>query len=289
METPGRDFTSISPSAQSLLLMKGMTNIPYAKEAAALMVAPAKYEPDTSNRDTFFWARLSHFEMRYWSIDQLLGDLPIKNILELSSGFSFRGLQMIRKNNIHYIDTDLPDLIKIKQQFIHSLQTEADQDAGQLETLPLNVLDEEKFREIISHFPEGEIIIVNEGLLMYLDMSEKEKLCRIIHDILEERGGYWITADIYIKRDIDNRLHGFNKTEKEFFEKHHIEENKFDSFESAAKFFTDMGFVIDKQSETDHTQITALGYLMKQATPEELEKMRNAGRIRTTWQLKIKK
>jgi hypothetical protein len=40
MSQPLKDFTSVSPSAKSLLMMKGYTNIPYAKETAALMQGP---------------------------------------------------------------------------------------------------------------------------------------------------------------------------------------------------------------------------------------------------------
>jgi hypothetical protein len=43
-----------------------------------------------------------------------------------------------------------------------------------LETLPLNALDEAQFAETVGRFPQGEIVIVNEGLLMYLN-TEKNK------------------------------------------------------------------------------------------------------------------
>jgi hypothetical protein len=35
-----RDFSSVSPSAKWLLLMKGHTNIPYARETAELLEYP---------------------------------------------------------------------------------------------------------------------------------------------------------------------------------------------------------------------------------------------------------
>jgi hypothetical protein len=101
MEQPGiknRDYTTISPSAKSLLLMKGYTTIPYAREAAGLILFPGAYIPDYKNKDLTFWARTLHFEQRYASIDQLLEGLPVKNILELSSGFSFRGLKAVQQN-----------------------------------------------------------------------------------------------------------------------------------------------------------------------------------------------
>src|SRR5271157_640241 len=105
-----RNFNSISPSAKSLLLMKGHTNIPFARQTAELLEYPDKFNPDYDKKDMTFWARTLHFETRYRSIDQLLADLPNKNILELSSGFSFRGLQTIRQKGFYYIDTDLPDV-----------------------------------------------------------------------------------------------------------------------------------------------------------------------------------
>jgi hypothetical protein len=41
--------------------------------------------------------------------------LPIKNILELSSGFSFRGLETTKQKGFYYIGTDLPDVIATKK------------------------------------------------------------------------------------------------------------------------------------------------------------------------------
>src|SRR5664279_1468676 len=99
-----RNFNSISPSARSLMLLKGHTNIPYARQTAELLVSPDKYVPDLKSRDLTLWARVLHFENRYRSIDQLIEDLPIKNILELSSGFSFRGLEITGKRKVHYVD-----------------------------------------------------------------------------------------------------------------------------------------------------------------------------------------
>ncbi len=109
-----RNFDTISPSAKSLLLMKGHTNIPYARQTAELLSHPEKYIPDFDNKDFMFWARTLHFEDRYWSIDNLLTDLDIKNVLELSSGFTFPGLVFSKRKGIHYIDTDLPSVIEIK-------------------------------------------------------------------------------------------------------------------------------------------------------------------------------
>lgn len=284
MNITNRNFNTISPSAKSLLLMKGHTNIPYARQTAELIVYPDKFIPDFDNKNMTFWARVLHFEKRYWTIDHLLADLPIKNVLELSSGFSFRGLETIKKNGFHYIDTDLPDVIAMKKNIIASLSNNTE---SKLEILPLNALDQIQFHEIVTRFPEGEIAIVNEGLLMYLDSFEKEELCKIIHKILKERGGYWITADIYLKNQHNKLDLTFDSNTIKFFEQHQIENNKFDSFEDAAAFFKRMGFIIDKEADVKNSKLSSLKYFMKSTTIEQLFKIRRAGKIQTTWRLRV--
>jgi len=282
-----RNYNTISPSAKSLLLMKGYTNIPFARRTAELMMHPEKYSPDFSKKDMTFWARVLHFENRYWSINQLLTELPIKNILELSSGYSFRGLETIKNEGIHYIDTDLSELITAKKALVEVLQQENNNTKGRLELLPLNALDEIKFKDVVNRFPEGEIAIVNEGLLMYLDANEKEKLCSIIHKILKERGGYWITADIYLKNQIEKLNLKIDKSTKDFFEQHNIEENKFNSFEEAKMFFDKAGFIIDKEANIESSKLSALKYLKECVTTEQLTKMGKAGKIQATWRLRV--
>ena len=287
MNSINRNYNTISPSAKSLLLMKGHTNIPFARQTAELIVHPDKFNPDFNNKNMTFWARVLHFENRYWTIDQLLADLTIKNILELSSGFSFRGLETIKKKGFYYIDTDLPDVIAIKKHIMTFLSKNSLNTEGKLEILPLNALDQRQFHEIVTHFPDGEIAIVNEGLLMYLDTIEKEKLCAIIHKILKERGGYWITADIYLKKQIDKLDLNIDSKTQRFFEQHQIENNKFDSFEDAKTFFKRMGFRIDKEADIKSSKLSSLKYFMKSTTIKQLIRIRRAGKMQATWLLSL--
>jgi O-methyltransferase involved in polyketide biosynthesis len=287
MNSINRNYNTISPSAKSLLLMKGHTNIPFARQTAELIVHPDKFNPDFNNKNMTFWARVLHFENRYWTIDQLLADLTIKNILELSSGFSFRGLETIKKKGFYYIDTDLPDVIAIKKHIMTFLSKNSLNTEGKLEILPLNALDQRQFHEIVTHFPDGEIAIVNEGLLMYLDTIEKEKLCAIIHKILKERGGYWITADIYLKKQIDKLDLNIDSKTQRFFEQHQIENNKFDSFEDAKTFFKRMGFRIDKEADIKNSKLSSLKYFMKSTTIKQLIRIRRAGKMQATWLLSL--
>ena len=287
IDSVNRNYNTISPSAKSLLFLKGYTNIPFARQTAELIAYPDKFIPDFTNQNQTFWARMVHFENRYWSIDQLLEELPVKNILELSSGFSFRGLEAIIQNDLYYIDTDLPDVVTLKNDIRTILMKEISGTEGELEILPLNALDEKQFHEIVSKFPEGEIVIVNEGLLMYLDTEEKVKLCSNILGILKERGGYWITADAYIKNQKEKiNLEIDNKT-KEFFEQHHIEDNKFESFEEAKAFFNRMGFIIDREAVANHSKLSSIEYFLKTTTLSQFFRIRKAGKMQATWRLRV--
>jgi O-methyltransferase involved in polyketide biosynthesis len=287
MNSTDRNFNTISPSAKSLLFMKGHTTIPFARQTAELIGFPDKFIPDFNKKSMTFWARTMHFENRYRSVDQLLADLEIKNILELSSGFSFRGLETVKQKGFYYIDTDLPDVIEMKKNIIATLKNDSFNTEGKLELLPLNALDEPQFDEIINRFPDAKIVIVNEGLLMYLDTNEKEKLCGIIHKILSERGGYWITADIYLKNRHEKLDLKFDDRTKDFFEQHHTEDNKFESFEEAEAFFRRMGFVIDKEANVSRSQLSSMKYFLKSTSLIQLFKLRKAGRIQATWRLRI--
>jgi hypothetical protein len=285
MPPSDRNFNTISPSAKSLLLRKGHTNIPFARQTAELISLPGKYVPDFGRKDFRYWTRVVHFESRYFSIDQLLAGLQVKNILELSSGYSFRGLDLALKNEVHYIDTDLPDMTGMKNYFKEELCAGKTL-TGKYEILPLNALDEVKFREIIERFPPGEIAIVNEGLLMYLDWEEKEKLCGIINNVLKKRGGCWITADVYINRAADTMPLIQDEHEKKFFAEHQLEEKKFNSFEEAEELFKKTGFVIDKEAVTDNSKLSSVKYLLENSPMEELLKLRSLGRVQATWRLK---
>jgi O-methyltransferase involved in polyketide biosynthesis len=311
------DPSSISPSAYSLLLMKSHTSIPYAREAAALSLAIRPAEtPGGEPADAHpvdYWTRVMHFESRYWSINQLLADQTPTNILELSSGFSFRGLDLSNKKPVYYLDTDLPNIITGKQKFVDAFDATAPQASAQVpaaaqapapsnseaaadaaaakpghyELHPLNALDPEAFQTVIDKFPEGPLTIVNEGLMVYLDDTQKRQLCANIRKALLQRGGRWITADVYLKRkdrEDDASKDGWQRWSRE----HHLEEKKFASFHDAEKFFNDVGFNVEKEAIPDYTRLTSFPQFLKATGPQALEELRRPGkpRLQATWRLK---
>ena len=287
-ETTKRDYNEISPSAKSLLLLKGITNIPFAKECVELICLPGKYEPDSNHKDLAYWKRVVHFENRYWSVDQLLSQLQINNIIELSSGYSFRGLDAVKGSKIHYIDTDLLNVIEQKKEMLPALLAGNGELQGTLKMVALNALDEIEFNAIIDSFPDGPVVIVNEGLLMYLSNTEKENLCKIIYKVLQKRGGYWITADIYIKATLERFSKESDDHLKELVEQQKIEDNMFASFKTAEAFFNNAGFVIEVEATVDYGKLSSLKYLLGSATEAQLKEMQSHPNIQKTWCLKLK-
>lgn len=295
-----RNYNTISPSARALLLLKGYTPIPYARQAAELIQAPDPYVPNYADHPPGFWARVMHFEARYSSINQLLADIlppaadlatAALNILELSSGFSFRGLAFAADRPVYYIDTDLPEVIATKQPLVDALVAGPPFPLGHYELRALNALDEDAFNAVIDSFPPGKLIIVNEGLLMYLNKEEKQRLGALIRKALLKRGGFWITADIYLNRKQRREEPELAKgdTLKEFLERHNVDANMFNSFEEATQLFTEMGFTLDKESVPDYTSLSALPHFLSSASPELLQRLRQSPtKIHATWRLKPK-
>jgi O-methyltransferase involved in polyketide biosynthesis len=287
MHQERKDFTSISPSAKSLLMMKGYTNIPYAKQMAALMQGPEIFDLSFDDKDFWFWMRVMHFESRYWSIDQLLRQTENKNLLELSSGYSMRGLDLcVNDENTHYIDTDLPEIVALKQGMISNLQV-GDKVKGKFELLPLNAVDPSEFSKVIHRFGDGPITIINEGLLMYLNLDEKKQVCNSIYKTLKQRGGVWITADVYVQRpkEMTERLIQ-SKSEAAFFEQHQIEENKFESYKAAQAFFEEQGLEMVKEAAPNYEEMSAMPHLLK-ALPQELRNSKEPPpKIQSTWMLR---
>ncbi len=265
--------------------MKGYTDIPFIAAAAKIVWGATTVALGRQKlKDITFLKRLIHFEARYKSVDHLLHVLGGNNILEISSGFSFRGLHYALHNpDVTYIDTDLPGVIEVKDGLINRLIKNQSLDLqGELLVMPMNALDEDSFMKTIGLLPAGPVNIVNEGLLVYLNTDEKARLCQIIHRVLRQRGGHWITADIYIKKDA---LKLANDELSQFLQAHNVEEKKFESFEQAEQFFAGQGFKIYKKADAIAGQLSSLKYLPIHAIDELTQQANQIGRIRETWAL----
>jgi O-methyltransferase involved in polyketide biosynthesis len=236
-----RDFSAISPSARWLLHAKAHSGLPYAREVAELVFGPQEVAAAASPTAAEALRR-RHFELRARSVDEALELVATTNIVELASGLSFRGLARAARGDVHYLDTDLPDLVDQKRSILAQLRPPTLAGAYRIE--PLDVMDDAAFARTLASVPPGPISILHEGLLMYLGPDEKLRLAASIREALRSRGGRWITADVYLRREstIARAAH----VEK-FLTEHRVEDQKFGDWEEAEEFFSNAGFVIDRK------------------------------------------
>jgi O-methyltransferase involved in polyketide biosynthesis len=269
-----RDFTSISPTAQGLLLMKAITtSIPYLKEAAELIMGQGGIE----------------FECRYLSIDEVLVGSPINNFLEIASGFSFRSLVMTRDRNCFYLDTDLPEIVETKMGIATELLRAEGRTPEQSPCFAtLNALDPDAFSKAIELFPPGPIAVISEGLLVYLDETEKRQLCSNIRQALIERGGVWVSADVYTRKGKEIKSRPRSPQVLKFLAQHKVVENSFATFDDARGFFTECGFQIETHTADEvYSRLSSVKSLKRRQEINE-EEIRARLNTRQTWVLSAK-
>src|SRR5262245_10361471 len=114
--TTARDFSTISPSAYSILVMRAQTDLPFARRAAELLLGPDGMAAEIARLSAITGAELRrrHFEDRYRSIDTLLAQSGTSRILEIAGGLSFRGLALAQREPVFYVDSDLPAMAESK-------------------------------------------------------------------------------------------------------------------------------------------------------------------------------
>ncbi|WP_313092536.1 hypothetical protein [Chryseobacterium flavum] len=269
----------VTDTARELLLFKSeTTTIPYAKEVANYFGICV---PQELRSDFGFWASVLHFEMRYLSLDFFLEKNDSPAVLELSSGFSLRGLEYVRKNpGKMYFDTDLQSIINVKMDILQHLDTPLPN------TLKFQELD--VFKLDNNRIEECELLIVNEGLLMYYTKTEQCRILKNIYSVLEKNGGTWVTADVYIKHETGEVGSDKDKKWERFFKSKNVNENYFDSFDQAEQFFYDNGFIIEDKYEPQFEKFSSLPSLFGVASAEQIEVLRNKGNVQQTWKLKVR-
>jgi len=243
--TSSRDFSSISPSAKSLLLVKAQTTLPFARQAAEYLWGADAVRDAEREAASTPWAagRRYHFEQRARSIDAAIETVGSPRILELAAGLSLRGLDMAsQRADVFYLDTDLPEIAATKTNLVARLHPAPL--PGTLLVKPLDALDAEAVRASVALVPAGPVAIVQEGLLMYLDDAEKAALAATVREVLLDRGGAWITADVYVRSALQPQR---DERTTKFLEQHRVEEKKFADFEAAADFFESHGFAVARR------------------------------------------
>ncbi len=244
------DFEKIGLTAFGASLSRQFTDIPYAKELAQL-VESQKFVGYSLSQDQAktFAAGTVHLEARYKAINRVIGQYQIVQILELASGLLPRGLFMSSDPNITFIESDLLTIIRCKQKLVQQLIGER----PNLHFLEIDVTSSSQFFKSSNYLKAGQpVMIICEGLLMYLTLSEKQRVCANVREVLSSYGGVWITSDFTF-------ISGLRQNDPVYLEqvKTGIEftgrspDNDFQTLDQARQFVYEQGFRVAEHSVLD--------------------------------------
>lgn len=240
------DYIKIIPTAYLTAYPRTFTDIPYSQEIFALL--ERKLQNDTGYRvdeELKIQKLAPELEARFKLINILMQRTGIVQILELASGLSTRGLDTVKDPKFKYVELDLRQMANTKIQLIEEL-------AGSPPNLHIvggNALKASVLMRATDGFDHKKrLCVLNEGLLRYLNFTEKTRVARNIHRLLELFGGVWITSDITLQKLLTTQdsitMPGKNamistSTEKDFIE------NSFANEKQAVTFFEDLGFIVE--------------------------------------------
>lgn len=203
------NFDKVSLTAKLTAYMRQYSDIPFAKDVAQQLHAREAFEKLLQDsqmhpEDLLWYAPI--FEVRYKSVAETIRNSGARQVLELASGLSLRGLAMTQDPNITYVETDLEELTHEKAALVSILRRQYNlAPEANLHMVAANALDPQQLRAAIKTFRHDRpIAVVNEGLFQYLSAGEMETVARNVRDLLAEFGGVWITPDFALKENVTN-------------------------------------------------------------------------------------
>jgi O-methyltransferase involved in polyketide biosynthesis len=229
-------------TAQGLVLRRMLyTELPLARE---IFEALEKIHPATDA--DWQWAKdvpaVPTFEARYVMTNRILAERGIKQVFELASGLSPRGLVMTADPTCTFLEVDLPEEMGLKKAIIANLlEAGAIKSPGSnLHLLEGSVTEAAVFAKATTLFRKEPVGVVCEGLLRYLSFDDKAIVARHVYELLKTFGGVWITPDIETL-DNEKQLAHRKSLEKQGVS---VEDNIFPNLDAAQKYFEGFGFVV---------------------------------------------
>lgn len=242
------NYEMISPTALAVANSRAFSDIPYAREIlTAVEEIGRKNDQSSLSKSLRFKEVAPSYEARYKLVNKLLLESKQKQILEIASGLSPRGISLSQQSSIQYVEMDLPDVILTKRSVLERIRKEL---PANLHLEPGNALNLKDLEAATRHFNlNNEIAIINEGLLRYLNFDEKSAVAKNVHSLLHTFGGVWITPDITLKKGLakENKFISIVKNTKKVTGID-INQNAFENQDEAKEFFERFGFKVEVHS-----------------------------------------
>ncbi len=242
------DYEKISLTAQLAAYMRQFSDIPFASDVAELLHSREVFETllqgqQMTPEDLLWYAPI--FEVRYKSVTEAIRRTRSRQVLELASGFTLRGLVFSQDPRYAYIESDLAGISAEKKAIIASLRQKYGlADHANLHFPAVNALDRRQLQEAVKRLNRDQpLVIVSEGLFQYLSPDEMHAVARNIRELLAEFNGSWITPDFSIKQEVkqvSEQQRNFRRIVAAATE-HKMYNNAFDSLEQLMAFLREMG------------------------------------------------
>ncbi|HEY4187871.1 MAG TPA: class I SAM-dependent methyltransferase [Polyangia bacterium] len=199
-------FEKVSLTAKLTAYMRRYSDIPFAQDVARFVRAEEAFDEllrahQLSADDLSWYAPI--FEIRYKSIAAVLRASGARQVLELASGWSLRGLAMTEDPGLIYVESDLEALTTEKRGLVEEVRRQ--HGLGGRENFHLAVANALELPQLTAATTCFEvtrpIAVVSEGLLQYLSRPELETVTQNVRALLTRFGGLWITPDFSLKDD----------------------------------------------------------------------------------------
>jgi len=202
-----KNYGKISLTSVFCARMRKKQGIPFSRELIELIDTKYKENiedlPDYGKSLNEVSDFIPFIEGRYYSINKALEPLKNVMIIEIAAGLSPRSLNFLKREDVIYVETELPELIKIKEKIIKDIiknkKLMAKMNIRFLSLNPLNKKEIDKIGETYKKVGTGKrMVIIHEGLLMYFTREEKRKFRDNIKYLFENyaKDGLWITTDL---------------------------------------------------------------------------------------------
>lgn len=237
MNINDKDYEQISPTAIIASYPRIFTDIPYEKDIYNWL------EKHCNTEVALYKNMAPEMEARYKLINKILNKYNIRQVLELASGYSSRGL-IYSKKGYKYIEMDLKNVSQNKKKILESIEESV---PSNLNIIGGNVLKKDDFDKCKKYLKENNpVAIINEGLLRYLTFEEKRIVAENIYYILSKYNGIWITSDVTPKKFLKSQndaLKDFNKNVSILTSRNNLND-RFEDINHVKEFFGEIGFEI---------------------------------------------
>lgn len=244
----GEGYSRITPTAFGVTKLRAYSDIPYAEA----VLKEIQGMPEVDDQIVYPPERAPQIEARYKLVDRMIAKSQVRQILELASGLTMRGLAMTQDSEVEYVELDLPEMVTTKESLLRAVLS-GDSQPPNLHIESGNALNVEDISKVARYFKPEPVTVIHEGLLRYLNFSEKTTVARNVRSVLKRFGGVWITPDITLKSvlAVDNsQAPGQNQVIDSIVGRT-IADNAFESVDAAQQFFESLGFTVEPHPLTE--------------------------------------